>query len=146
MNKKDLARKYANEVAEECLAQRLRTVSRIVSNIYDGELAGYGLTASQFGILATSLKLGTASQNKIAELQRVEKSTLSRNLKLMEESGWIKLERRGRNVDVEITKGGKDIFCKSVDRWRKAQANLKRHLGNEGVDAVEVLAASLTRF
>ena len=146
MNKKDLARKYANEVAEECLAQRLRAVSRIVSNIYDGELAGYGLTASQFGILATSLKLGTASQNEIAEVHRVEKSTLSRNLKLMEESGWIELERRGRNVDVEVTKGGKDIFCKSVDRWRKAQANLKRHLRNEGVNAVEVLAASLAKF
>jgi len=146
MDKKDLARQCANEVAGECLAQRLRAVGRIVSNIYDRELAGYGLTASQFGILATSLKLGTASQNEIAEVHRVEKSTLSRNLKLMEESGWIKLERRGRNVDVEITKGGKDIFCKSVDGWRKAQANLKRHLRNEGVDAVEVLAARLTKF
>jgi DNA-binding MarR family transcriptional regulator len=145
MNTKDLAHKYANEVAEECLAQRLRAVGRIVSNLYDGELAGCGLTASQFGILAASLKLGTASQNKIAEVHRVEKSTLSRNLKLMEESGWIKLERRGRNVDVEVTKGGKDIFCKSVDRWRKAQADLKRHLRNKGVDAVEMLAATLAK-
>ena len=146
MNKKDLAHKYANEVAEECLAQRLRAVGRIVSNLYDGELAGHGLTASQFGILAASLKLGTASQNKIAEVHRVEKSTLSRNLRLMEESGWIKLERRGRNVDVEVTKGGKDIFCKSVERWRKAQADLKRHLRNKGVDAVEILAASFAKF
>ncbi len=32
MNKKDLAHKYANEVAEKCLAQRLREVGRIVSN------------------------------------------------------------------------------------------------------------------
>ena len=32
MNKKDLAHKYANEVAEECLAQRLRAEGRIVSN------------------------------------------------------------------------------------------------------------------
>ena len=32
MNKKDLAHKYANEVAEKCLAQRLRVVGRIVSN------------------------------------------------------------------------------------------------------------------
>jgi DNA-binding MarR family transcriptional regulator len=146
MNQKDLARKYANEVAGECLAQRLRAVGRIVSNIYDRELAGFGLTASQFGILATSLKLGTASQNEIAEVHRVEKSTLSRNLKLMEESGWIKLERRGRNVDVEVTRGGKDVFCKSVDGWRKAQANLKRHLRNEGVDAVQILVASLAKF
>ena len=32
MNEKDLAHKYANEVAEECLAQRQRAVGRIVSN------------------------------------------------------------------------------------------------------------------
>ena len=32
MNKNDLTHKYANEVAEECLAQRLRAVGRIVDN------------------------------------------------------------------------------------------------------------------
>ena len=32
MNEKNFAHKYANEVAEECLAQRLQAVGRIVSN------------------------------------------------------------------------------------------------------------------
>jgi hypothetical protein len=53
-----------------CLAQRLRAVGRIVSNIYDGELAGYGLTTSQFELLAALLELGTASQNKIASVRQ----------------------------------------------------------------------------
>ncbi len=85
-SKKNTARKYAETAAEECMGGRMKAMGRMVDNIYDSELKSYGITVSQFGLLSAILLMEEATPSQLVERMCIEKSTLSRNLKLIEEA------------------------------------------------------------
>lgn len=143
MANKDSATKSAQDVYGECLAGRLRLIGRVTAGIYEDALAPYGMTISQFNILTVVLRREPASPARIAERIRLEKSTLSRNLALMESAGWLRAEGRGRGKDLYVTPAGRKIYCEAVEGWRNAQTTLKNHLRDEGVDAVARLLSRL---
>jgi len=141
---KDIAGKLAENIFSQCLARRLRTMGRVASAIYERELSPYGITVSQFGVITLTLNAGgKSSPSLFTETLKVEKSTLSRNLRLMQRAGWITLSPVGRTVDIEVTREGKKIYLRSSAGWKRAQTALKRIIRNEGVDAIEELFSYL---
>ena len=127
------------------MARRIGMVSRIVNSVYEGALAPFGITIGQFGLLTVILKMDKASPSRISKFIRIEKSTLSRNLKLMEGAGLIAVQGRGRGLEVQATAHGREVYLKSMAGWNQAQAKLKRMLKREGVDAVALLSATLAQ-
>ena len=77
----------ARRIAETCLAHRARLLSRVVSRMFNAELEGSGLTVSQFSILTFVLASSRASPSAVAAALALEKSTVSRNLELMQTNG-----------------------------------------------------------
>lgn len=135
------ARQSARKVSRECLAYRCRRLSRWVTRIYDDALRSHGLTAAQFSLLGA---IQLAAPVKAAELGRIlgiEKSTLSRNLRLMSEAGWIEPSGEVRRCLVP-THDGQTVFLAAMPAWKKAQSRVEQNLGE---DAVAVLDSLLDR-
>ena len=83
-------------MAEECLAVRVRLLSRRLSRIYDGALRPLGLTIAQLNLLSVIEVIKSAPAGRVADLLAMEISTLSRNARIMERDGWITIERAER--------------------------------------------------
>jgi DNA-binding MarR family transcriptional regulator len=101
-------------VAQYCVATRLRKLNRIVTNIYNAEFTAVGVTASQFNILTALAHFQSTSAVTIGKVLSLEKSSLSRNLKLMRRHGWIESEGDSRITEIRISAKGKNIYAKAI--------------------------------
>jgi DNA-binding MarR family transcriptional regulator len=123
-----------NQMAEECLAVRVRLLSRRLSRIYDGALRPLGLTIAQLNLLSVIEVIEAAPAGRVADLLGMEISTLSRNARIMERDGWITIERaeRGNGRILRITSAGLQKLREAKPAWDAAQLEARELLGDEG--------------
>jgi DNA-binding MarR family transcriptional regulator len=110
-----------------CACATARQVARLLTRLYDGWLSGTGLEAPQFALLMTLDAHGAVSQAALGRRYALDKTTMSRNLKLLERKGWIaasaaddKRERR-----FAITALGHARLAAARPEWKKAQDQLR---------------------
>lgn len=122
-------------MAEECVAVRLRLLTRAVTRIYNKALRPYGVNISQLNVLAAVAYLGEAMQQKVCQALHMHKSTLSRDLTRMQAAGWIRSDsgEDGRVTILRITSGGKKLLEKAFPAWERAQQEAKTLLGEKDV-------------
>src|SRR5262249_56594975 len=80
---------FAELVARDCIATKVRLLNRAVTAIYDEALRPYGLKVTQMTVLVTVAKIGQASPGAVGRILHMEKSTLSRNVDRMRARGWL---------------------------------------------------------
>jgi DNA-binding MarR family transcriptional regulator len=85
--KREPAKISVETIAQQCIAVRLRMLSRAVTRIYNQALRPYGLTTSQMNILVAISCLGEARQQDVCQALHLEKSTLSRDVVRMRRQG-----------------------------------------------------------
>jgi DNA-binding MarR family transcriptional regulator len=121
-------------MAEQCLAVRVRLLSRRLSRLYDGALRPLGLTVAQLNLLCVIEVTEPAPAGRAADLLAMEISTLSRNAHIMENEGWITIERaeRGNGRVLCLTSDGRQKLREAKPAWDSAQAEARVLLGNEG--------------
>lgn len=121
-------------MAEECLAVRVRLLSRRLSRIYDAALRPLGLTVAQLNLLSVIEVVGSAPAGRVAELLAMEISTLSRNAHLMESAGWITVDpaNSGNGRILALTQAGAEKLRESKPAWEEAQTQARNLLGPEG--------------
>jgi DNA-binding MarR family transcriptional regulator len=122
----------ADRVAKNCVALRLQSLNRLISSIYNDALGPAGITISQFSILTAIIKMQPVAPSKIAAALNLERSTLSRNLKVMRRNGWIELRGSGRRPQVALTRKGGGVYAKGTVLWERAQQNASAILGPAG--------------
>ncbi len=137
---KQSIRKQAEELASNCLAVRVRLLSRLVTTIYEKHIREYGMTIGQMNMLAAIVMIGDdqACAAILARRLCMEKSTVSRNLDRMEEQGLITRvsTNDGRRELLRLTASGRRNFAKTYAGWKKAQAESCDVLGNELVETI----------
>jgi DNA-binding MarR family transcriptional regulator len=133
------------EVIERCLLTRTRSISRVVTNIYDQALRPYGVNSSQFSMLVLIARMQGASRAELGRANHLERSTSTRNLQLMLDEGWVEeiTPERGRSRPIVLSHAGRELLETAMPAWRAAQEKAKRMLGEEGADALISLAANL---
>jgi DNA-binding MarR family transcriptional regulator len=133
------------EIADECLAVRVRMLARAVSAIYDRALSEHGLTVAQLNILVFLGRSGSSGPGVIGRALRLERSTVSRNLERMIAQEWIAAatDAGGRAREVWLTAKGRKKLISCLDAWRVAQEQTASLLGTEGVQAVHSLGRRL---
>jgi DNA-binding MarR family transcriptional regulator len=114
-----------------CACANLRRAARAVSQVYDEELRGTGLTIAQFTLLQALTLAGDITQGGLGRLLVIDSTTLTRTLKPLERKGWI--ERRTgkdrRERQIVLTAVGRSRFAKAVPAWNRAQDRLRRRVG-----------------
>lgn len=130
--------KPCDVIARSCIVVRLRMLNREVTGIYDRALRPLGVKVSQVNVLTAIAKLEPVVPGVIAELLRIEKSTLSRNVERMRASGWIQILSGDddRSHQLEITPTGNRLLAKTLPLWKQAQKDAAGLLGKDLVQAV----------
>ncbi|WJN58066.1 MULTISPECIES: MarR family winged helix-turn-helix transcriptional regulator [unclassified Pseudomonas] len=115
----------------QCLCTKLRRASRGVTRIYDEALADVGLNAAQFSLLRYLQRLGQPSISALAEAMGLDRSTLGRNLRVVEGRGLLQLgggtDQRSRQV--ALTDAGVRVLEQGAPLWERAQQELALRLG-----------------
>jgi DNA-binding MarR family transcriptional regulator len=115
-------------------------LGRVVSALYQEEMDPHGLTVGQYNILTALCLAGQMSPLALAKRLRLEKSTVSRNLRLMIASGWVHAEGSGRGQKLSPTARGQRLFQAAFPAWQKAQRRTKDLLGVAGIEALSRVA------
>ena len=114
------------EIDIDCACASVRRTARLVTKLYANEM-GKALEPTQFSLLSLLDRMPGRGQSVLAEAFGLDKTTLSRNLRLMEKSGWIEpvssddLRERG----YRLTAKGNSLLAKARPGWRKAQDKLR---------------------
>jgi DNA-binding MarR family transcriptional regulator len=140
MEQRTIADDLAEEVRNACLGMRVSRLHRVVSRVYEQELQTAGLSLPQMEILTVLITAaGPVRQAALAAKLRAERSTVSRNLALMQKRAWVTVAETsptGRAMSVTITGTGVAAFTRASAAWRRAQTTAAAILG---ADAISVL-------
>jgi DNA-binding MarR family transcriptional regulator len=144
---RETARISVETIAEQCIAVRLRMLSRAVTRIYNRALRPYGLTTSQMNILVAISCLGEAKQYDVCQALHLEKSTLSRDVARMRRQGWLDdvPGADGRVALLRITPAGKRLVEEAIPAWQQAQAQATTLLGARQVSTLGRAATTLRK-
>ena len=102
-----------------------------MSRHYDEALAGFGVNVAQFSLLRHLQRLDRPSITTLAEAMGLERSTLGRNLRVLEADGLVALADGDdqRNRVVLLTEPGKALLQAAYPAWEQAQELLVERLG-----------------
>lgn len=126
-----------------CIGNRLRRLSRIVDRQFRTSLKAYDITESQLSILFVLRKLGRVEQGKIGEALVLERSTVSRNVKLLEKNGIVTRTLDYR-PEIELTAKGDKLINTLIPIWEGLMDDLMNKLGADGMETIETLEMKLT--
>lgn len=114
-----------------CLCTKLRRASRGVTRLYDEALADVGLNAAQFSLLRNLQRLGQPSISALAEAMGLDRSTLGRNLRVVEGRGLVRLAEAvdQRSRQVVLSDAGLQLLEQGAPLWARAQQQLALRLG-----------------
>jgi DNA-binding MarR family transcriptional regulator len=126
-----------------CLGLASRGASRAISQVYDRHVRPYGLRATQFSLLSMLILRGKTPIGILADFLRMDRTTLTRNVALMEKQGWVEIttdETDARSHVVAITRAGEKLAHQALPGWKKAQAEVAEMIGPAGVAGLKKLA------
>lgn len=123
----------ADTTAKNCLATRVRQLSRIITRVYDDAMRSLGITASQYTLLAQLASRDGITAVEIGQELDIEKSTLSRNLKRLLALELITMDppagRRGRGL--HLTARGTAMLIDAYPIWQSAQKAAVAAMGHD---------------
>lgn len=142
-----MAERHAeNSNAEPCYCGLTRRASRSLTEIYERELAPYGITQPQFSLLRAASNSGPMGITELAVQLNLDRTTLGRNLKLLEAQGLVvfvvnKSDQRERLVT--LTRSGAKVSKEALAAWQAAQALIRRNIGKQKLAVLEQLVAEI---
>jgi DNA-binding MarR family transcriptional regulator len=130
--------------ADSCTCGELRKAARAVTLLYDNATKYSGLLSTQLGVL----DLVFNSDSKISDLAEelgMDRTTLTRNLSVLERQGLIKISsgKDLRTRIVTITTKGRNSLAKAVPLWNQVQRKVKQEMGE---NAWSELMRNLSHF
>jgi DNA-binding MarR family transcriptional regulator len=145
MDRQSSKNEAADRMARECIAVRARLINRVITSLYDEALRPFALRISQANILSAIGLLGESRPADISRALRIEKSTLSRDVELMKQNGWLESDppTGGRNQRVRLTPQGAKLLAKIQPSWEEAQAEARILIGEDGEAALRQMASRL---
>ena len=143
----------ANELAVAmqagCLGTRVGRLQRLVARRFDQELRPLGLSVPQLEVLsALMLCAAPVKPSDLAGWLCIERSTMSRNLGLLEQRGLVKTSETsptGRSLRVEITAAGTDALAEAEGAWSAAQHAVRDIVGDDAASILDTWLANLAR-
>jgi len=133
---------------EGCAGWSSRLAARRITNFLEKRMGGCGLSLAQFGLLAQVAASADDTLGALAERTSLDQSTLSRNLRGLEQAGFVEIavtEQDQRRRAVWLTEQGALRLEAALPVWRKAHAELAKRLdsrlAHRLAEAVQNLAA-----
>jgi DNA-binding MarR family transcriptional regulator len=114
-----------------CTCGQLRKAARAVTLLYDNAFKSSGLLGTQLGVLHLIYKSKSIRILRLAEELGMDRTTLTRNLSVLERRGFIKISsgKDHRTRVVTITHKGHNAIAKAIPLWNEVQDKIRQQLG-----------------
>jgi DNA-binding MarR family transcriptional regulator len=128
-----------------CYCAAVRTAARKATALYDSILAPAGVTLAQYSLLKRIQRVGTVSLTKLGRLAELDRSTVGRNVKALEELGFVRTAPAAdqREAAVRLTPAGDEALERAAPLWEEAQRRVETALGAAEAGRLRTLALSL---
>ncbi len=113
-----------------CACANLRRAARLVTQLYSDSMGGT-LEPAQYSLLSALHRAPGLSQTQLGRVLGLDKTTLSRNFKVLQKNGWVEVvpaarDKRARGYG--LTKDGREIHEAALPGWATAQDRLRTAL------------------
>ena len=135
------------EIAElACACAAVRRTARAVTQLYDEILRAHQIEGAQFALLAMIGNSGECTQASLVERFDFDKTTISRNMRLLARKKWIEFargeDRRERRV--RLTSTGRARLAAAKPAWRAAQERLRGSMNQRDWNAMLAMLGRVT--
>ena len=126
----------------KCYCTNLRRSANAISEFYDKRLEKAGVTTAQYYLLINLQRLGKANITHWAERVGLERSTMVRNIKLLEDHGFIE-RTEGNGKTFTLSEYGENVLSTAVPIWNETQHEIESFLGMETAKVILQLGVKL---
>lgn len=118
---------HSKQAAGRCAAVRVLRAGRVLTRLYDDALRPTGLTITQLSLMNFIASFRPESISAIGRLLDIDRTTLSRNLSLLQKDGLVFLGRPGadRKREVLLTTRGLEKLEEAFPKWEAVQARVE---------------------
>ena len=120
------------EIGANCACLAVRKASRLITQLYDHHLATVDLKITQFTLLNAVAAGGSVPINALANALATDRTTLTRNLKPLQDHGFLALTASTEDRRVKLlslTPSGKKLLARAIPVWKKAHAEFLSKVG-----------------
>ena len=113
---------------------RSRVIARVITRKYDDALRPYGCNAAQLVMLVVIHQIGPATRAEIGRFHHQDRSTLTRNLKVILAKHWVEEvadTAKGKGRSISLTSAGVRLVKEAKPGWKAAQVETKAMLGEQ---------------
>jgi DNA-binding MarR family transcriptional regulator len=112
-----------------CACATIRRAARLVTQFYGQEMGGQ-IEPTQFTLLMAMSQHPGLNQTQLGSALGLDKTTMSRNLRVMNRQDWVQQTRTadGRESGYTITPAGSKKLAAAKPAWSRAQAKLQSNL------------------
>src|SRR5262249_27999387 len=114
-----------------CICSTLRQATRAITKLYGDQLSPAGVNAPQFAQLEALSRLGQATIGQLAAETDLDRSTLGRNVRVLERMNLVRLGPGSdeRTRVIALTKGGQRALDSATPLWASVQDAVAERLG-----------------
>ena len=127
------------DAAKLCMCYNLRKTSRAITQFYDNMLEPSGLAITQFSLLVGLSIAENPTITKMANEMIIDRTTLTRNLSILQNHGLIKITASGndkREKNIIITNKSKELLATALPLWEKAQSTVVKKFGKKNCNDI----------
>jgi len=116
-----------------CGSLNFRRTARAITRLYDMALQESGIRSTQFGLLIGIAKTQPVAMGTLADTLVVDRTTLTRSLRLLQQDGLITISKRStmRQRFLKLTPAGEKALERSLPLWRAAHAQFLEMVGSD---------------
>lgn len=132
----------AREAIDSCAGLNVRLAARRITRFMDARMRGTGLSVAQFGLMTYIAAARDDTIGALAERTGLDQSTLSRNLRNLEDAGLVEItivESDLRRRAVWLTETGARRLEAAMIVWKRRQVELAELID---VDQIRRLAVA----
>lgn len=111
----------------DCYCTQFRRSANALTRLYDAEFRPIGLRLTQFSLLRAISRLGRATMTEVALEAALDKTTMSRNMRILVRKGWVDVagSKDGRERVVTLSASGAAMIRRALPYWQGAQKKVE---------------------
>ncbi|OUR93543.1 hypothetical protein A9Q84_18925 [Halobacteriovorax marinus] len=116
-----------------CTCNKLRIASRVITRLYNSSFDDSKVSALQFSLLQTIKAFDGGKITTIANQLKMERTTLTRNIKPLERDGLVFIESSedAREKIIKISSKGVKELKRNQDAWEEVQLSVIDKIGKK---------------
>lgn len=137
---------YTRFMETDCYCTSMRAATRRITALYDAALEAAGVNVAQYGLLRRLSAVGPVSIQRLAAATELERSTVARNVRVLEKAGFVSLATSAvdrRATVVHLSERGAEVLTAAKPLWAGAQLRVEERLGGEVAVTLRAIVQTL---